>query len=59
MIQLIILLALVGLLVWALTNFLPMDPKFAMLIRVVAIVLAVLYVLQAFGLFVLPTPRHL
>ena len=58
MIQLIILLALAGLLVWALTTFIPMSPNFARLIQVVAIVLAVLYVLQAFGLFVMPAPHR-
>lgn len=49
MISLILVLALAGLLVWAITNFIPMPPQFKTLIIVVAVVCALLYVLAAFG----------
>ena len=60
MIQLIVVIALVGLLVWAITQFVPMPQKFQQLIVVVAIVAVVLYVLSAFGLltgFALTAPH--
>ncbi len=50
LIPLLVSLALVGLLVWVLTTLIPMDAKFAQVIRVVAIVVCILLVLQAFGL---------
>lgn len=49
LIYLIIVLALVGLLVWAITNYVPMDSGIKKLIVIVAIVACVLYVLQVFG----------
>jgi hypothetical protein len=47
---LILLIAIVGLVVWLITTYIPMDPKFKTLIYVVAIVVLLLYLLQAFGL---------
>lgn len=50
MIQLIVEVALIGLVVWAIRTLIPMDPKFAQVITVIAVVCAVLLVLSAFGL---------
>jgi len=50
MIQLIVVIALVGLFCWAITTLVPMPPQFSKAIIVVAIVCVVLYVLTAFGL---------
>lgn len=50
MIELIVVIALVGLLVWAITTLVPMDARFKNIIFVVAVVVIVLYVLSAFGL---------
>lgn len=50
---LLIILALLGLVAWALTTYVPMAPGMARLIQVAAIVIGVLIVLQALGL--LPT----
>jgi len=45
-IHIILVLAVIGLLVWAITTLIPMDPKFAQIIRVVAIVAACLWLLS-------------
>ena len=50
MIGLIISIALLGLIVWAITTLVPMPPKFVQVIYVIAIVCVVLMVLSAFGL---------
>jgi len=48
-ITLVIVIAIVGVIVWAVTTYLPMDPKFKTLIVVVAIIACALYALAAFG----------
>jgi hypothetical protein len=55
MITLIVYVAIIGLIVWAITTLIPMDPKFKQVIVVIAIVCVVLLVLSAFGLL----PGHL
>ncbi len=50
LIELIVVIALVGLFVWAVTTLVPMPAKFAQIIYVVAVVFLVLYVLSGFGL---------
>ena len=50
MISLIITLIVVGLILWAINNFIPMDPKIKMILNVVVIICILLYVLSAFGL---------
>lgn len=50
MLTVIISLALLGLLVWAVTKFIPMPPAFQKLITIVAVVVAVVYVLNVLGL---------
>lgn len=50
LLQLIIYIALAGLLVWAVTQI-PMPEMFKKAIYVVAIVALVVFVLQSFGLF--------
>lgn len=51
MIELIVTIALVGLLVWAITTLIPMPPAFSKAIMVLGVVFVVIYVLSAFGLF--------
>lgn len=48
MIHLIIVIALAGLVVWAITTLVPMPPKFQQAIIVVAVICLVLYVLRMF-----------
>lgn len=59
MISLILSIALVGLLVWAITTYVPMPSAIKNLIIVVAVVLLVFYVLQVLGVASLgpPLPR--
>lgn len=54
MITLIITVALIGLITWLVTYFIPMPPKFQTLIYVIAAVCVVLYVLSALGVYHLP-----
>jgi acid phosphatase family membrane protein YuiD len=51
MVIVLVVLALIGLLVWALTTYIPMGTGFKNLIYIVAIIFAVIYVLRAFGLW--------
>jgi hypothetical protein len=48
---LLLVLVLIGVLIWAVTTYIPMDPGIKTLIRIVGVVLAVVYVLSAFGVF--------
>lgn len=54
---LIIVIALCGLLVWAVTELIPMPQPFKKAIYVVAVVFLVLYVLQVFGVLPNLNPR--
>lgn len=49
MISLIVAIALAGLLVWAVTNFIPMPPAFKTAIVVIATVCLLFYILRVFG----------
>ena len=50
LISLLVTIAIIGLIVWAITTLVPMDAKFKQIITVIAIVFVVLYVLGAIGL---------
>jgi hypothetical protein len=50
MIELIVVIALAGLLVWGITTLVPMPPQFAKAIYVIATLCLVVYALQFFGL---------
>lgn len=61
MLSLIIFIALVGLIVWALTTYIPMPPAFRTAILVIAAVCLLFYVLNAFGVLHsldFPLPRR-
>lgn len=49
-ITLLVLVALIGLAVWALTTLIPMPPQFRTALIVIGLVLVILMVLNAFGL---------
>lgn len=49
-ISLVIVLAVIGVIAWAITTFIPMPGNIKMLIIVVSGIIALLYVLSAFGL---------
>lgn len=50
LISLLLVLCLIGVLAWALTTFLPMPANIKTLIVIVCGIVALLYVVQAFGL---------
>jgi predicted membrane channel-forming protein YqfA (hemolysin III family) len=49
MIGIILTIAILGLVVYLVTTFIPMPPPFKTVIYVIAVVLLLLYVLSAFG----------
>jgi hypothetical protein len=51
LIELVIVLALVGLALWALQTYVPMDAGIKKIIHIVVIVAVVIYLLRVFGLF--------
>jgi hypothetical protein len=58
MFAILVPLILIAVALWLVNQFIPMDPKFKMLINVVAIIIAVLYLLNAFGVNTgIHTPR--
>lgn len=59
MISLIITIAVVGLLVWAIVTYVPMPPAFKTAIIIVAVLCLVIYILSAFGLLSrdIPVPQ--
>jgi hypothetical protein len=50
MIELIITIVVVGLLLWLVETFIPLDAKVKLLLQVVVILILVLYVLNFFGI---------
>jgi hypothetical protein len=50
LIELVVVIALVGLVVWAITTLVPMPQQFKTAIYVLSVVFLVIYLLQAFGL---------
>lgn len=58
MISLILTLAIVGLIVWAIVTYIPMPPVFKTAILVIAVVCVILYLIQVFGFTDIPLPRY-
>jgi hypothetical protein len=50
LIGLVITLAVVGVLLWLLNNYVPMDAKIKRIINVVVVIVVVIWLLQAFGI---------
>jgi hypothetical protein len=50
LIGLVITLVVVGVLLWLLNNYVPMDGKIKRIINVVVVIVVVIWLLQAFGL---------
>lgn len=51
MIGLIVTLAIVGLILWAVESLLPLDPTIKRIIHVAIVICVLLYVLRFFGVF--------
>ena len=49
LLTLVITLIVVGVLLWAVNAYLPMDPKIKTILNVVVVIAVVLWLLQAFG----------
>ena len=50
LISLIITLVVVGILLWLVNNYIPMDGKIKNILNAVVVILVILWLLQAFGL---------
>ncbi len=50
LINVIIVLIVVGVLLWLVNNYIPMDSKIKNILNVVVVILVVIWLLQAFGL---------
>ena len=50
LIQLVIALIVVGVLLWAVNNYIPMDSKIKQILNVVVVIAVVLWLLQVFGI---------
>lgn len=48
LIHLIIILVIVGLLLWAVNSFIPMDPKVKQILNVVVVIVLILWLLKVF-----------
>jgi len=46
----LLVLVLVGVLLWAVNSFIPMDSKVRSILNVVVVILLIIWLLQAFGL---------
>jgi len=57
MIALIVLLVVVGLCLYLIETYIPLDPVIKTVIRVVVVLCVVLYLLSAFGVVDMPVPR--
>jgi undecaprenyl pyrophosphate phosphatase UppP len=50
LIQLVVALIVVGVLLWAVNNFIPMDSKIKQILNIVVVIAVVLWLLQVFGI---------
>ncbi len=51
LIQLVITLVVVGVLLWAVNTYIPMDGKIKQILNIVVVIAVVLWLLQVFGIF--------
>jgi hypothetical protein len=51
LIQLVIVLIVVGVLLWLVNNYIPMDRKIKQILNIVVVIGVVLWLLNVFGLF--------
>jgi cation transporter-like permease len=51
LIQLVIVLIVVGVLLWLVNNYIPMDGKIKRILNIVVVIAVVLWLLSVFGLF--------
>lgn len=51
LLSLVVVLVVIGVLLWAVNTYVPMDPKMNKILNIVVIIAVVLWLLKAFGLF--------
>jgi uncharacterized membrane protein len=51
LINVVIVLIVVGVLLWLVNKFIPMDKKIKSILNIVVVILVVLWLLNAFGIF--------
>jgi hypothetical protein len=51
MLSLVLTLIVVGILLWAVNTYIPLDPKIKQILNIVVVICVVVYLLSAFGLF--------
>lgn len=56
MIGLIVTLALIGVILWLVNTYLPMDPKIKQIMNVVVVICVILWLLGAFGILRMDAP---
>jgi hypothetical protein len=49
LVQLVITLIVVGVLLWAVNTYIPMDPKIRQILNIVVVIAVVLWLLRVFG----------
>ncbi len=57
MIALIVLLVIVGVVLYLIETYIPLDPVIRTVLRVVIVLCVILYLLSAFGVVDMPIPR--
>lgn len=55
--NILIVLIVIGLVIWLVTTYIPLDPAIKKIIQVAGILIALFYLLYAFGLTTHPLPR--
>ncbi|WP_200957981.1 Thivi_2564 family membrane protein [Sphingomonas sp. Root710] len=50
LIQVLVVLIIVGVLLWLVNNYIPMDGKIKSILNAVVVIVVILWLLQAFGL---------
>ncbi|MBE0644015.1 MAG: hypothetical protein IH600_08035 [Bacteroidetes bacterium] len=58
-ISVVLVLIVVGVILWLINQFIPMDPKIKSILNIVVVVVLILWLLQAFGIFNFASGIHL
>lgn len=59
LIQLVVVLIVVGVLLWLVNNYIPMDRKIKKILNIVVVIAVVLWLLSVFGLFSSMSTMHI
>lgn len=59
LLNVIVSLIIVGIVLWLINNFIPMDSKIKSILNIVVVILVIIWLLQAFGLMGSLSSLHL